>query len=36
MDIEAALNDLLELLKKYAGGSFTMGILEVGNPALST
>jgi DNA/RNA-binding domain of Phe-tRNA-synthetase-like protein len=35
MDIEAALNDLLELLKKYAGGSFTMGILEVGNPALS-
>src|SRR5438270_2627869 len=33
--IEAALNDLLELLKKYAGGSFTVGILEVGNPALS-
>jgi DNA/RNA-binding domain of Phe-tRNA-synthetase-like protein len=35
-DIEAALNDLLELLKKYAGGSFTVGILEVGNPELST
>src|SRR6266404_333487 len=25
-DIEAALNDLLELLKQYAGGSFTVGI----------
>jgi DNA/RNA-binding domain of Phe-tRNA-synthetase-like protein len=35
-DIEAALNDLLELLKQYAGGSFTVGILEVGNPELST
>jgi DNA/RNA-binding domain of Phe-tRNA-synthetase-like protein len=35
-DIEAALNDLLDLLKKYAGGSFTVGILEVGNPELST
>ena len=35
-DIEAALNDLLELLKKYAGGSFTVGILDVGNPGLST
>ena len=31
-DIEAALNDLLELLNKYAGGSFTVGILGAGNP----
>ena len=35
-DIEAALNDLLELLNKYAGGSFTVGILGVGNPWLSS
>ena len=35
-DIEAALSDLLELLKKYAGGSFTVGILGVGNPGLSS
>jgi DNA/RNA-binding domain of Phe-tRNA-synthetase-like protein len=31
-DIEAALNDLLELLKKYAGGSFTVEILGADNP----
>jgi DNA/RNA-binding domain of Phe-tRNA-synthetase-like protein len=35
-DIEAALSDLLELLKKYAGGSFTVRILGVGNPGLSS
>ena len=35
-DIEAALSDLLELLNKYAGGSFTVGILGVGNPWLSS
>lgn len=34
-DIEAALNDLLELLRKYAGGEFTSGILDAENPALS-
>ena len=34
-DIEAALNDLLELLHKYAGGSFTAGILGAKNPAIS-
>src|SRR5947209_8731698 len=34
-DIEAALNDLLELLNKYAGGSFRMGILDVKNPLIS-
>src|SRR5258707_13962580 len=31
-DIEAALNDLLELLKLYAGGSFTVEILGADNP----
>jgi DNA/RNA-binding domain of Phe-tRNA-synthetase-like protein len=35
-DIEAALNDLLELLKQYVGGSFTVGILGADNPQLST
>jgi DNA/RNA-binding domain of Phe-tRNA-synthetase-like protein len=35
-DIEAALNDLLELLKQYAGGSFTVGILGADNSQLST
>jgi len=35
-DIKAALNDLLELLKQYAGGSFTVGILGVDNPRLSS
>ena len=34
-DIEAALNDLLELLRKYAGGNFTYDILDVKNPALA-
>jgi DNA/RNA-binding domain of Phe-tRNA-synthetase-like protein len=34
-DIEAALNDLLELLKQYAGGSFTVGILNAKNPVIS-
>src|SRR5712692_1606547 len=33
-DIEAALEDLLELLRKYAGGNFTPGILDVQSPAL--
>ena len=35
-DIEAALEDLLELLRKYAGGQFTPGILDVQKPALSS
>ncbi len=35
-DIEAALEDLLELLRKYAGGQFTLGILDVQKPALSS
>ncbi len=30
-DIEAALNDLLELLQKYAGGNYTSGILDAHN-----
>jgi DNA/RNA-binding domain of Phe-tRNA-synthetase-like protein len=34
-DIEAALNDLLELLRKYAGGEFISGILDAQHPALS-
>src|SRR5258706_1145804 len=34
-DIEAALSDLLELLKLYAGGSCTVGILDATNPAIS-
>ncbi len=34
-DIEAALNDLLELLIKYAGGNFISAILDAKNPALS-
>src|SRR5437764_727275 len=35
-DIEAALNDLLKLLRKYAGGDFTYGILDAKNPALTS
>jgi DNA/RNA-binding domain of Phe-tRNA-synthetase-like protein len=35
-DIESALNDLLELLRKYAGGNFTPGILDVQHPALAS
>src|SRR5258706_8358663 len=34
-DVEAALNDLLELLNEYAGGSFTVGILDTKNPLIS-
>src|SRR5713226_8266624 len=34
-DIEAALNDLLELLIKYTGGNFIYAILDAKNPALS-
>ena len=34
-DIEAALNDLLELLTSYAGGKFTYDILDARNPTLS-
>jgi len=34
-DIESALNDLLALLKTYAGGTFTSSILDAHNPALS-
>lgn len=33
-DIEAALHDLLALLKEYAGGSFTEAILDAHHPAL--
>jgi len=33
-DIEAALHDLLTLLKEYAGGTFTSAILDVQHPAL--
>jgi len=35
-DVEAALEDLLELLRKYAGGHYTPGILDVQSPALSS
>jgi len=35
-EVEAALEDLLELLRKYAGGNFTPGILDVQSPALSS
>src|SRR2546421_3177049 len=34
-NIEAALNDLLKLLIKYAGGTFISAILDTKNPALS-
>lgn len=33
-DIEAALRDLLALLKEYAGGTFTSAILDAHHPAL--
>lgn len=33
-DIEAALHDLLVLLKEYAGGTFTSAILDARHPAL--
>ena len=34
-DIEAALQDLLELLRKYVGGTYTSGILDVHNTMIS-
>ena len=34
-DIEAALQDLLTLLKEYAGGTYTAGILDAQKPAFS-
>lgn len=34
-DIEAATADLLSLLKEYAGGAYTTGILDATNPRLS-
>ncbi len=33
-DVQVALNDLLELLRKYANGNFTFGILDTTHPAL--
>ena len=33
-DIEAALRDLLALLKEYAGGTSTSAILDAHHPAL--
>jgi DNA/RNA-binding domain of Phe-tRNA-synthetase-like protein len=32
-DIEAALHDLLALLKEYAGGAYTSAILDAQHPA---
>ncbi len=34
-DVQAALNDLLELLRKYANGDFTSGILDTTHAVLS-
>lgn len=34
-DVQAALNDLLELLRKYAGGEFISGVLDAGHPVIS-
>ncbi len=34
-DVQAAVDDLLELLQKYAPGNFTSGILNVTKPSLS-
>lgn len=34
-DIESALNDLLALLNKYAGGTYTAQILDTQNPAFT-
>ena len=34
-DVQAALNDLLELLQKYANGNFTFGILDTTHPVIS-
>ena len=35
-DVEAALDNLLELLTTYAGGNLTPGLLSAENPALAT
>lgn len=35
-DVQAALNDLLELLGKYTGGHFTFGIVDAEHPAISS
>lgn len=34
-DVQAALNDLLELLRKYAGGEFISGVLDARHPVIS-
>ncbi len=34
-DVQAALNDLLELLRKYTNGTFTSGILDSTHPVIS-
>ena len=34
-DVQAAQNDLLELLHKYAGGEFSSSVLDVGHPVIS-
>lgn len=34
-DIEAALRDLLELLREYAGGTYTSAVLDAERPALA-
>ena len=34
-DVQAALNDLLELLRKYANGDFTFDILDATHPVIS-
>jgi len=36
LDIEAALNDLQELLIKYAVGTFKSGVLDAHNPSISS
>ena len=35
VDVQAALNDLLELLRKYAGGEFIPGMLDARHPVIS-
>ncbi len=35
-DVQAALNDLLELLRKYANGNFRFGILDSTQPTISS
>lgn len=34
-DVQAALNDLLELLRKYAGGEFISSVLDARHPVIS-